>query len=54
MGSTMLAVGDSFAQEAGKSVFYWFDGPFSFAVVAELQRPDLQSIAESVYRTYQG
>jgi anti-sigma factor RsiW len=43
-----------FAQEAEKSVFYWFDGAFSFAVVAELERPDLLSIAKTVYRTYQG
>ena len=34
-----------FTREAEKSVVYWFDGPFSFALVAELERPELLPIA---------
>ena len=43
-----------FAKEDEKSVFYWFDGPFSFALVGELEREELLAIAESVYRSYEG
>ena len=43
-----------FARKGEKSVFYWFDGPFSFVLVAELERARLLTIAESVYRSYEG
>jgi anti-sigma factor RsiW len=42
-----------FGQNEGISVFYWFDGPFSIAVAAELERPELQVIAEQVYREFE-
>lgn len=42
-----------FGQKEGISVFYWFDGPFSIAVAAELERPELQVIAEQVYRDFE-
>ena len=42
-----------FGQKEGVSVFYWFDGPFSIAVAAELERPELQVIAEQVYRAFE-
>jgi len=42
-----------FGQKEGVSVFYWFDGPFSIAVAAELERPHLQTIAEQVYREFE-
>lgn len=43
-----------FARESDKSVYYWFDGPFSFALVAELERPELLAIATTIYHTYEG
>jgi anti-sigma factor RsiW len=42
-----------FGQKERVSVFYWFDGPFSIAVAAELERPELQVIAEHVYRAFE-
>jgi len=42
-----------FGEKEGVSVFYWFDGPFSIAVAAELERPQLQVIAEHVYRAFE-
>ena len=42
-----------FGQKEGVSVLYWFDGPFSIAVAAELERPELLVIAEHVYRAFE-
>lgn len=39
-----------FAQEEGVSVFYWIEGPLSYALAGELDRGGLLAIAESVYR----
>jgi len=43
-----------YSRRGEKSVFYWFDGPFSFALVAEMERTRLMTIAESVYQSYEG
>jgi len=42
-----------FDQIEGVSVLYWFDGPFSFAVAAELDRAELLDIAKQVYRAFE-
>jgi anti-sigma factor RsiW len=42
-----------FSHNEGVSVSYWFDGPFSYAVVGELDRPSLQGIAQVVYQAFQ-
>jgi len=39
-----------FAQEEGVSVFYWLEGPLSYALAGELDRSGLLSLAQSVYR----
>ncbi len=39
-----------FAQDEGVSVFYWLEGPLSYALAGELDRPGLAALAESVYR----
>jgi anti-sigma factor RsiW len=38
-----------FASDEGVSVFYWFDGPFSYALAGELDRNGMLSLAEAVY-----
>jgi anti-sigma factor RsiW len=38
-----------FSQHEAVSVFYWLDGPFSYALAAEIERSDLLSLAEAVY-----
>jgi anti-sigma factor RsiW len=38
-----------FASDEGVSVFYWFDGPFSYALAGELDRDGMLSLAEAVY-----
>jgi anti-sigma factor RsiW len=38
-----------FASDEGVSVFYWFDGPFSYALAGELDRDGMASLAEAVY-----
>lgn len=42
-----------FSHKDGVSVSYWFDGPFSYAVAGELDRPSLQDIAHVVYQTFE-
>jgi anti-sigma factor RsiW len=39
-----------FARDEGVSVFYWFDGAFSYAVAGDLDRSGLLDLAESVYQ----
>lgn len=39
-----------FAQADGVSVFYWREGPLSYALAGELDRPGLLALAEAVYR----
>jgi anti-sigma factor RsiW len=39
-----------FGQAEGVSVFHWLDGPLSYALAGELDRAELLSIAEVVYR----
>jgi anti-sigma factor RsiW len=39
-----------FAQANGVSVFYWRDGPLSYALAGELDRTGLLALAEAVYR----
>lgn len=39
-----------FTSEAGASSFYWVDDGFGYALAGRLQRPDLQRMAEAVYR----
>jgi anti-sigma factor RsiW len=39
-----------FARDGGLPVVYWLDGPFSYAVAAELDRDSLARLAESIYR----
>jgi anti-sigma factor RsiW len=38
-----------FASDEGVSVFYWFDGPFAYALAGELDREGMLSLAEAVY-----
>ena len=38
-----------FASDEGVSVFYWFDGPFSYALAGELDRSGMLGLAEVVY-----
>jgi anti-sigma factor RsiW len=38
-----------FAAREGVSVFYWFDGPFSYALAGELGRDGMLQLADSVY-----
>jgi anti-sigma factor RsiW len=39
-----------YAEQDGISVFYWYDGPFSYAMAGDIGRHDLLSLAESVYQ----
>ena len=39
-----------FARDGELPVLYWLDGPFSYAVAAELDRDSLARLAESIYR----
>ncbi len=39
-----------FAQQERISVFYWFEGAFSYALAGELDRTGLRGLAETVYR----
>jgi anti-sigma factor RsiW len=39
-----------FASAEGIAVFYWFDGPFSYALVGELDREAMLGLAEAVYQ----
>lgn len=39
-----------FARDGRLPVLYWLDGPFSYAVAAELDRDSLARLAESIYR----
>jgi len=34
----------------GVTVLYWFDGPFSYAVAGDLERPTLEALARAAYR----
>lgn len=38
-----------FASDEGISVFYWFDGPFSYALAGEFDRNGMWNLAEAVY-----
>jgi anti-sigma factor RsiW len=40
----------SFTSEAGTSSFYWVDQGFGYALAGRLTRPDLLSLAETVYK----
>jgi anti-sigma factor RsiW len=39
-----------FAQADAVSVYYWFEGPLSYALAGEIDRSGLSALAESVYR----
>lgn len=39
-----------YAEQERISVFYWYDGPFSYALAGELGRTGLLRLAEAVYR----
>jgi anti-sigma factor RsiW len=39
-----------YAEHQAISVFYWFDGPFSYALAGDLGRDRLLDLADSVYR----
>ena len=39
-----------YAEHERISVFYWYDGPFSYALAGEIGRSGLASLAEAVYR----
>jgi anti-sigma factor RsiW len=39
-----------FAEEDAVSVFYWFEGPLSYALAGDLDRPALRALTESAYR----
>ncbi|MDB5775224.1 MAG: hypothetical protein JWP38_1357 [Herbaspirillum sp.] len=41
--------GFRFSQEGGVSVFYWIDGKFGYALSADLPKPELGRIADTVY-----
>lgn len=41
--------GISTAKEDDVTVFYWFDGPFSYAVAGDLERPALEALAKAAY-----
>ncbi len=38
-----------FGRQGDIAVFYWFDGPFSYALAGELEREPLRKLAEAVY-----
>ncbi|MBV5324608.1 MAG: anti-sigma factor, partial [Rhodospirillaceae bacterium] len=38
-----------FASQNGVEAFYWRDGPFGYALVADLPRDQLMPLAEAVY-----
>jgi anti-sigma factor RsiW len=38
------------AKEDEVTVFYWFDGPFSYAVAGDLEPPALEALARAAYR----
>ncbi len=39
-----------FAEHENISVFYWFDGPFSYALAGEMDRAGLMALAQAVYQ----
>lgn len=39
-----------FAEQRGVSVFYWIEGPLGYALTAEMPRPELLEVAQSVHR----
>jgi len=39
-----------FAEDEAVSVFYWFEGPLSYALAGELDRPALRALTESAYQ----
>ena len=39
-----------YAEHERISVFYWYDGPFSYALAGEIGRSSLLGLAEAVYR----
>ena len=39
-----------YGRAEGVSVFYWLDGPLSYALAGEIDRADLLTVAEAVYR----
>lgn len=39
-----------FSQEGGTRVFHWIDGPLGYALAGEVERAELQRLAELVYR----
>lgn len=39
-----------FAREGATSVFYWIDGPFGYALAGEVERDELNRVAQLVYR----
>ena len=45
-----LSTSFRFDKHENISVFYWFDGPFSFALAGEMDRSRLRRLAETVYR----
>ena len=36
-------------EEDDVTVFYWFDGPFSYALAGDLERPKLEALAKAAY-----
>ena len=45
-----LSTAFRFASDEGISVFYWFDGPFSYAVAGEFGRDGMLGLAEAIYK----
>ena len=41
--------GIELGEEDDVTVFYWFDGPFSYALAGDLERPALEALAKSAY-----
>ncbi|MGE5155327.1 MAG: anti-sigma factor family protein [Bdellovibrio bacteriovorus] len=39
-----------YAEDEGISVFHWSDAPLTYALAAELARPDLLAVAQAVYQ----
>ena len=48
--SKRLSTSFRFDKHENISVFYWFDGPFSFALAGEMDRSRLLRLAEIVYK----
>lgn len=45
--------GFRFAREGEINVFYWHDGPFSYAISASVARPELAALASAVHEQFE-